>query len=106
MADAKAGGWRVACVLMDDVARAHRGPRAVLAFALAAALLQACTSTPPPDPVVRLRAPRIHGPLTTQGTRIVDAKGRAVRFLGVDLGGMGKGDGLTGQEAKAQTGCP
>ncbi len=86
---------------------ARRGRRrAALAVALLAGLLPACTSAPPPNPVVRLGAPRIHGPLTTDGTRIVDATGDTVRFIGVDLGGMGKGDGLTGAEAKAQTGCP
>ena len=86
---------------------ARRGRRrAALAVALLAGLLPACTSAPPPNPVVRLGAPRIHGPLTTDGTRIVDSTGDTVRFIGVDLGGMGKGDGLTGAEAKAQTGCP
>jgi hypothetical protein len=91
---------------MNAAARSRLGRRAVLPVALVVALLQACTSQPPPNPVVRLGAPRIHGPLTTDGTRIVDASGQTVRFLGADIGGMGKGDGLPGQEAKQQTGCP
>lgn len=78
----------------------------MLAVVFLAALLPACTSGPAKDPVVRLGAPRIHGPLTTDGTRIVDATGATVRFIGVDLGGMGKGDGLTGADARTQTGCP
>ena len=91
---------------MNTTARSGRGRRAVLPLALLAALLQACTSQPPPNPVVLLHTVRIHGPLTTDGTRIVDATGQTVRFLGVDVGGMGKGDGLPGLEAKEQTGCP
>jgi len=71
---------------------------------LVAAVLPACTSHHT-NPVVPLHAPRIHGPLTTDGTRIVDATGATVRFIGVDVGGLGKGDGLTGVAAKQQTGC-
>jgi Cellulase (glycosyl hydrolase family 5) len=91
---------------MNIPAWSRRGRRAVLAFALLAGMLQACSSHQQPNPVVRLDAQRIHGPLTTQGTRIVDANGQTVRFLGVDLGGMGKGDGLPGEEATQTTGCP
>jgi Cellulase (glycosyl hydrolase family 5) len=91
---------------MSIVARPRRGRRAAFAVAVLAVALPACTSHPAPNPVIRLGAPRIQGPLTTDGTRIVDATGATVRFIGADLGGMGKGDGLTGTDAKAQTGCP
>ena len=77
----------------------------IAALTTAAGALAACHSSPPPQPPVDIRAPRIHGPLHTDGTRIVDAKGTTVRFLGVDVGGMGKGDGLPGDEQKSATGC-
>jgi hypothetical protein len=70
---------------MTIVARPRRGRRAAFSVAVLAALLAACTSLPGPDPVVHLGAPRIQGPLTTDGTRIVDATGATVRFIGVDL---------------------
>jgi hypothetical protein len=90
---------------MTFVGRPGMTRRTLVVSLLVAALLPACTSHHV-NPVVRLHAPRIHGPLTTEGTRIVDATGATVRFIGVDVGGMGKGDGLSGAEATAQTGCP
>jgi len=84
--------------------------RLVVGFSvgLVAAVAVACTHGPttPPNPVVDIGAPKIHGPLHTQGTRIVDATGATVRFIGVDIGGLGKGDGLGGDQGKAATGCP
>src|SRR5689334_8529198 len=75
---------------MNAPARSRRGRRAVLAVAVLAATLQACSSQQQPNPVVRLHTGRIRGPLSTEGTRILDANGQTVRFLGVDVGGMGK----------------
>jgi len=73
---------------------------------LVAASAASCTHTAPPNPVVDIGAPRIQGPLHTDGTRIVDATGATVRFIGVDIGGLGKGDGLPGDQGTAVTGCP
>jgi len=85
----------------------RRGLAGVVAVAALAATAVSCTrSAPPPNPVVDIHAPRIHGPLHTDGTRIVDATGATVRFLGVDIGGLGKGAGLPGLQGKAATGCP
>jgi endoglycosylceramidase len=90
---------------MSFVAPPGMARRTLVVALLVSVVLPACTSHHT-NPVVPLHAPRIHGPLTTEGTRIVDATGTTVRFIGVDLGGMGKGDGLTGADAIAQTGCP
>jgi len=76
---------------------------------LVAATAASCTHSTPPTPrntVVDIGAQRIHGPLHTDGTRIVDATGATVRFIGVDVGGLGKGDGLPGDQGKLATGCP
>ena len=80
----------------------------VLAACLVAATAVSCTHTthPLPNPVVDIGAPKIRGPLHTEGTKILDASGAAVRFIGVDIGGLGKGDGLPGDQGKAATGCP
>src|SRR5262249_49058885 len=91
---------------MNIPARSRRGRRAVLAVALLAVTLQACSSHQQPNPIVKLQTARIDAPLTTQGTRTVDANGQTVRFLGVDVGGMGKGDGQPGDQAQESTGCP
>jgi len=73
------------------------------------------TPTPPrPSPhPLRLRLTsisrqptgRIRGWLHTEGTRIVDARGRAVRFRGVDVSGMGHGWGSPVPGA-GRNGCP
>lgn len=91
--------------------RSTRLRRAVIglsAAGLLAATTVSCThaANRTPNPVVDIGAARIHGPLHTEGTRIVDATGATVRFIGVDLGGLGKGDGLPGDQGKAATGCP
>src|SRR5438046_10706210 len=90
---------------MSFVGQPGMARRTLAVSLLVALLLPACTSHHA-NPVVQLHAPRIHGPLTTEGTRIVDANGQTVRFLGIDLGGMGKGDGLPGDAATQKTGCP
>src|SRR5438874_1575669 len=42
---------------------------------------------------VRPQAPRIAGPLHTDGSRIIDARGHDVRFTGVDVVGLQSGSG-------------
>jgi len=52
-----------------------------------------------------VRTARIRGWLHTDGTRIVDAAGRIVRFRGVDVSGMGHGWGAVTPDA-GMHGCP
>src|SRR5437867_3295625 len=76
--------------------------RLVAVLATAALLASGCKRTPQVPPADRsvLSSPggsatRIDGWLKVSGTRIVDQKGRTVRFLGVDDGRMNPGSGNT-----------
>src|SRR5262245_981132 len=60
--------------------------------------------TPDAQPA-RHEVHRIAGWLHTEGTDIVDAKGRVVRFVGVDASGMGHGWGST-VPGDGRHGCP
>jgi len=57
------------------------------------------------SPTAATAAVRIHGWLHTDGTRILDAGGRVVRFRGVDVSGMGHGWGSIRPDAGAYH-CP
>src|SRR5919198_1165990 len=63
------------------------GIAAVLAVAAAMA---SCTGG---GEARRFYAPRIRGPLHTDGTSILDPRDRPVRFMGIQVGGMARGDG-------------
>lgn len=66
-----------------------------------ATLLAGCGYTSGVDSV---DAGQVIGWLRTEGRRVVDANGHAVRLLGVDIA-MGTGDGYPGAEARLRTGC-
>ena len=53
-----------------------------------------------------LMAPRIIGWLHARGQRILDSRGRRVRFRGMNVSGLGPGDGDPDALERTQTGCP
>jgi hypothetical protein len=57
----------------------------VAAAALTAIVAGACHSTPPPPDIIGPMAARMVGPIHTEGTSILDAAGRVVRFNGIGV---------------------
>ncbi len=89
--------------------RRRRPLTAVTALAsgfLLSSLLSSCTSSPPATTVVvPIGAPRIVGPLHTEGMRIIDAQGRPVRLMGIQVGGMSDGAGEPASRTRSPNGC-
>jgi len=85
--------------------RATATAHTVRATATAVVGVRARTHDPEPPRAVQGSARRIRGWLHTDGTRIVDAAGRVVRFRGVDVSGMGHGWGSVTPGAGAHH-CP
>ncbi len=79
------------------------GRAAALALPLA---LVAAACTHEPSQILQRRAPRIVGPLHTQGRAFVDATGKKVRLLGVGSRNMAPGSGYPAKVSMAATGCP
>jgi len=80
----------------------------ILAGVTVAAVFPAQETNPAPRPPLGPAGRSIHritGWLHTNGTDIVDARGRVVRFVGVDASGMGHGWGSTFPN-DGQHGCP
>jgi hypothetical protein len=50
-------------------------------------------------------APRIEGPLRVAGPAILDAHDQPVRFLSINVGSMGRGQGLPGEHGLFAAGC-
>jgi endoglycosylceramidase len=64
------------------------------------------TTPPPSGGSLGIMAPRITGWLTTDGTRIVDQRGRTVRLLSINVKGMNQGSGTALADLPAGTlGC-
>jgi hypothetical protein len=63
-------------------------------LAVATAALSCTGSGPAAVDRRTLDAPRIEGPVRTDGTQLVDASGRPVRLFGLQVGGMATGVGL------------
>jgi hypothetical protein len=64
-------------------------------------LVGACSSNlPQPLPTP---SPRIIGPVHTEGTELIDRAGRPVRIFGIDVTGLGRGEGAPGVTS---AGCP
>jgi hypothetical protein len=53
----------------------------------------------------RFRAPRILGPLHTSGTSIVDSSNRPIRFMGIQVSGMARGDGSPARVEPGPNAC-
>ncbi|HEX9234697.1 MAG TPA: cellulase family glycosylhydrolase [Actinomycetota bacterium] len=66
---------------------------AVIVFACALSMLASVCSAANGQQSTGAIAPRLAGPLHTDGTRILDARGHAVRFLGMELTNLGPGEG-------------
>jgi hypothetical protein len=103
---ASPAGWGAAAtplaapVVRPDSARAVAGPAAVAVSARETNPGSRLARMP-----VRREVHRIAGWLHTDGSDIVDARGRVVRFTGIDASGMGHGWGST-TAGDGRHGCP